>query len=267
MAGERGISERLGRHLLLAGQPDSAVDFLLSGARERRETSDYGPAQALLAMRDDALQSLAAGRRDPRWGEGWVLRARIHLHQGQLDEVFRWAGRAVTGGAESDWNRIRSEALRLLGDAARRRSLLASAGGLQRWLLGGMGLDALVHEVVVRPVIDIADFAQGAQPPRPDERGIAAAEMLEFFERYDEGKYGTDGGPLHDPCVIAYLLKPDLFKGRHCNVTVETASELTMGMTVVDWWRVTDRPKNARVLRDMDARGFFDLLTERVGRL
>ena len=48
--------------------------------------------------------------------------------------------------------------------------------------------------------------------------GIATAEMLEFFERFDEEKYGTDGGPLHDPCVIAYLLKPELFKGRNCNV-------------------------------------------------
>ena len=45
--------------------------------------------------------------------------------------------------------------------------------------------------------------------------GIAVAEMLEFFERFDESKYGTDGGPLHDPCVIAYLLKPELFSGRH----------------------------------------------------
>ncbi|HEY7910062.1 MAG TPA: NADH-quinone oxidoreductase subunit L [Thermomicrobiales bacterium] len=63
----------------------------------------------------------------------------------------------------------------LVSDPARRRNLLASSGGAQRWLLGGMGLDALVHEVVVRPVIDIADFAQGAQPPRPDERGIAVA--------------------------------------------------------------------------------------------
>ena len=125
--GERGVSERLGRHLLLAGQPDTAVDFLLRGARERRETSDYGAAQALLVLRDEALQTLAAGRRDPRWGEGWVLRARIHLHQGQLDEVFRWAGRAVTGGADEAWSQIRSESLRLLGDAARRRGDLSQA--------------------------------------------------------------------------------------------------------------------------------------------
>ena len=52
--------------------------------------------------------------------------------------------------------------------------------------------------------------------------GVATAEMLEFFERFDEQKYGTDGGPLHDPCVIAYLLKPELFEGRHCNVAIET---------------------------------------------
>lgn len=97
--------------------------------------------------------------------------------------------------------------------------------------------------------------------------GAATADMLEFFERFDEEKYGTDGGPLHDPCVIAYLLKPKLFKGRNCNVTVETASELTMGMTVIDWWGVTKRPKNAMVMRDIDHDAFFELLLERLGRL
>ncbi|MCF6100772.1 nucleoside hydrolase [Mesorhizobium muleiense] len=97
--------------------------------------------------------------------------------------------------------------------------------------------------------------------------GTATAEMLEFFERFDEAKYGTDGGPLHDPCVIAYLLKPELFRGRNCNVAVETASELTMGMTVIDWWGVTKRPSNAMVMRDIDHDALFALLLERLGRL
>jgi len=97
--------------------------------------------------------------------------------------------------------------------------------------------------------------------------GIAVAEMLEFFERFDEQKYGTDGGPLHDPCVIAWLLAPDLFRGRCCNVEVETISELTMGMTVADWWGVTGRPKNVTYMRDVDHDGFFRLLLERIGRL
>ena len=81
--------------------------------------------------------------------------------------------------------------------------------------------------------------------------------MLEFFERFDEEKYGSDGGPLHDPTVIAYLLKPELFGGRHCNVEIELQSELTVGMTVVDWWGVSGRTPNATVMRNVDADGFI----------
>ncbi|MEP7239644.1 MAG: nucleoside hydrolase [Devosia sp.] len=97
--------------------------------------------------------------------------------------------------------------------------------------------------------------------------GIATAQMLDFFERFDEAKYGWEGGPLHDPCVIAYLLKPDLFKGKHVNVTIETGSELTRGMTVVDWWGVTGRARNVNYLRSGDADGFYDLLVERLATL
>jgi purine nucleosidase len=97
--------------------------------------------------------------------------------------------------------------------------------------------------------------------------GRVAAEWADFFERFDVAKYGSDGGPLHDPTVIAYLIRPDLFTGRFINVEIETSSELTLGMTVADWWGVTARPKNAMFMGGVDAQGFFDLLTERLGRL
>ena len=95
---------------------------------------------------------------------------------------------------------------------------------------------------------------------------IAVAEMTDFFERFDKAKYGSEGAPLHDPCVIAYLLRPDLFSGRHVNVEIETVSPLTRGMTVADWWGVTDRAPNALFVGDLDANGFFALLTERLSR-
>lgn len=95
----------------------------------------------------------------------------------------------------------------------------------------------------------------------------AAAGWLEFFERFDEAKYGTDGGPLHDPNVIAWLLQPTLYESRTCNVQVETASELCLGMTVLDWWKVTERAPNANWVRNVDADGFFTLLTNRIARL
>lgn len=94
----------------------------------------------------------------------------------------------------------------------------------------------------------------------------AAHKMLAFFDRHDVQKYGSDGAPLHDPCTTAYLLKPELFTAKRCNLEVEIHAELTMGHTAVDFWHVTDRPKNVDWVYDVDDEGFFDLLTERLGR-
>lgn len=97
--------------------------------------------------------------------------------------------------------------------------------------------------------------------------GDCVAGMLNFFERFDVEKYGSAGGPLHDPTVIAYLLKPELFKGREVNVEIETESALTLGATVIDWWGVTDRKPNCLVMGDIDTTGFFKLLTDRISVL
>ena len=123
-----------------------------------------------------------------------------------------------------------------------------------------MPLDA-THKVLVTKPRNDALRAIG------NRVGIATAEMTDFFERFDKDKYGSTGAPLHDPCVTAYLIKPELFSGRHINVMIETTSELTLGMTVADWWGVTDRPANATFMNDVDAQGFFDLLTERLSIL
>lgn len=97
--------------------------------------------------------------------------------------------------------------------------------------------------------------------------GDATAGMLDFYDRWDIEKYGLPGGPLHDPTVIAYLLQPDLFDGKHVPLEVDIAPGPTLGMTVIDWWGVTDDEPNALVMNRIDADGFFDLLVERVGRL
>ena len=67
--------------------------------------------------------------------------------------------------------------------------------------------------------------------------------------------------------MIARLLRPALFGGREVNVAIETQSPLTLGMTVVDWWGVTGRKANVRLMNTVNASGFYDLLTERLARL
>lgn len=101
----------------------------------------------------------------------------------------------------------------------------------------------------------------------PNHSAAAVVAMLTFSERFDLDKYGSEGAPLHDPCVTAYLIRPELFSGRHVNVEIETASPLTIGMSVVDFWRVTKRAPNALFIREVDDAGFYDLLVERLARL
>ncbi|HEX6219855.1 MAG TPA: nucleoside hydrolase, partial [Acidimicrobiia bacterium] len=97
--------------------------------------------------------------------------------------------------------------------------------------------------------------------------GDAVAGMLDFYDRHDIDKYGLEGGPLHDPTVIAYLLSPGLFAGKEVAVRIETAPGPTQGMTLVDWWGVTDEEPNAMVMNEIDDDAFYDLLVELVGRL
>jgi purine nucleosidase len=122
-----------------------------------------------------------------------------------------------------------------------------------------MGLD-LTHQVITTP--DRRDRIRAID----NEAAQATAGMLDFYNRHDSAKYGFSGAPLHDPCTVAYLLRPELFEGKQCNLTVETESELTMGNTAVDFWHVTDRPKNVLWMHAANADGFYDLLEERLSR-
>lgn len=97
--------------------------------------------------------------------------------------------------------------------------------------------------------------------------GVATAEMLEFSETFDLKKYGWDGAPLHGPCVPAFMLKPEIFSGRQINVSVELNGTLTSGMTVADWWQITDLPRNVFYVRDGDDDAFYTLLTQSLGNL
>jgi len=122
-----------------------------------------------------------------------------------------------------------------------------------------MGLD-VTHQVLTTP--ERRDRIRAID----NDAARATVGMLDFYNRHDSVKYGINGAPLHDPCTVAYLLRPELFEGKLCNLSVETKSELTMGNTAVDFWHVTDRPKNVTWMHAADADGFYDLLVERLAR-
>jgi len=95
---------------------------------------------------------------------------------------------------------------------------------------------------------------------------ICVAGMLDFYGAQYIETFG-EGAPLHDPCVIAYILRPDLFTGQQMRVDIEISSPLTIGRTVCDVHARGGQAANANVLEIIDADGFFALLGERLARL
>lgn len=93
----------------------------------------------------------------------------------------------------------------------------------------------------------------------------AVVDMLSYYHRPDAIlEPGVEGGVLHDPNVIAYLLNPDLYKGRNVHVDIDVSPTIMAGRSTVDWYGKLKLPPNAYVINEIDANGFFELLTERL---
>jgi tetratricopeptide (TPR) repeat protein len=132
-----GVSaERLGQHLLEAGSPAQAVDWLLRGADARSRSGGPAAGLRLLALADTAMTHAGLPADDPRWGAFYLRFARAYLLLGELREVAVWAERARAAGQRHRWARVEAEALALLGESAlcsldldRAERLLLEAGG------------------------------------------------------------------------------------------------------------------------------------------
>ena len=122
-----------------------------------------------------------------------------------------------------------------------------------------MGLD-VTHQVRSDPARTAAIAAIDTAAAR------ATHNLLEFSNALERDIVGGTGAPIHDPCVIAYLLAPELFTLRPCQLQVETASPLTVGHTAVEF-RLRD-PAAARILwaTHADADGVFALLNDLLAR-
>jgi len=112
----------------------------------------------------------------------------------------------------------------------------------------------LTHQAIATPE-RLAPIAQLNTPV-----GNAVINLLTHYSRHDMTTYGFAGAPLHDPCVIAYLLDPTLFTTRFVHIAVETQGEATIGRTIADFWQLTNQPPNVNLVDSINVDGFYQLL-------
>ncbi|MEO9339637.1 nucleoside hydrolase [Mesorhizobium sp. SB112] len=122
-----------------------------------------------------------------------------------------------------------------------------------------LSLDA-THQVILKPE-HVAKFAAAS-----GRISQTLSELMAFWDRNDVARYGSRGGPLHDPLVVAYLLAPELFETQKARIFVEHESELCMGQTIADWYGKSGLEPNAEIVTKVDAQGVIDLFLDRLSR-
>ena len=123
-----------------------------------------------------------------------------------------------------------------------------------------MGLD-VTHKV------NVNDKIIQSIKTNNNKASIFFADLMEFYSKFHRGLYESDESPLHDPCVIAYLINNELFEGKMVHVQVEEESKLTRGETVVDWLGVKRLTPNCNVITEANSEMFFEILKKELAKL
>jgi len=122
------------------------------------------------------------------------------------------------------------------------------------------GLD-VTHKVNVNDAI-INDIKSNY-----NKSSILFVNLMNFYSKTHKKIFEINESPLHDPCVIGYLIDENIFSGKFVNVQVEENSILTRGKTVTDWVKVTDREPNCHVMINANADKFFSILKSELKKL
>ena len=116
------------------------------------------------------------------------------------------------------------------------------------------GLD-VTHKAMIMPdEMELLRTLGGKVP-------LLAAELMDFYFGYHKAQ-GLDGSPLHDPCAVAYIIKPELFVTKPFHIEIECHGKFTTGMTLADRRPWSDSAPNADVCLDIDRKGFIDLIVK-----
>lgn len=85
-------------------------------------------------------------------------------------------------------------------------------------------------------------------------------DMMAHFCRTQKEIFGYEGGPLHDPLTIAYLIDPGVIQTQKMNVRIDIRSEQSRGRTNCDRFDYLHLPQNADVAVGVDPERFWNII-------
>ncbi len=169
------------------------------------------------------------------------------------DIVERVAGISLMGGAVGPGNVTPTAEFNIWADPHAAQIVFAAGAPLVR--MAGLNL---THQLCVGPTETAALQAHGGTVP------TFVAGLFEFYLAGYRERAGLEAAPMHDPCAVLAVTRPDLFTFGVRHVDVETEGSLTRGMTVVDERPGTDASPNCEVAYSLNADAALALIVDAV---
>lgn len=90
--------------------------------------------------------------------------------------------------------------------------------------------------------------------------GQLFVDLMTFFSKTQKEVYGWEGGPLHDPVTIAYLIDPTVLTLKEMYTEIDIRSTQSYGRTNCDFFHYSDKKPNSFVAIDIDTPKFWDIV-------
>ncbi|MDQ6918202.1 MAG: nucleoside hydrolase [Candidatus Dormibacteraeota bacterium] len=227
--GEKGLEGHTWREPTVATVSDHAVDLII-------DLVLAAPGEITLVPTGPVTNIALALRKEPR------IASRVR-------EVV------LMGGAWSRGNMTPAAEFNTYVDPE--AAAIVFAGG---WPVTMIGLEVTELAVATEEVFERIDAV--ASPVAQ-----AVSGMLRFYQAQQQREVGIAAPPVHDPCAVARVARPELVETRDAYIEVELAGRLTTGMTVTDFRPAAGRPFNAKAGTGLEVIGFWDLFIDALARV
>lgn len=144
--------------------------------------------------------------------------------------------------------------------AAAEFNILADAEAAHIVFTAGRPVVMLGLDVTRKVSVDLARVERYEKEFAGNTAAKLFCDLMRFFCKTQKEYFGLDAGPLHDPCTVAYLIEPSLYRLNEMHVDVELRATQSYGRTNCDYFQKTGQEPNVAVAVDVDAEGYFRLL-------
>lgn len=95
-----------------------------------------------------------------------------------------------------------------------------------------------------------------------NKAGKLFADLMQYFCMTQKKVFGWEGGPLHDPTTIAYLIDPSCIETKGMFSEVEIRSEKCYGRTLCDYFGITGKTPNSKVAVKLDVEKYWNIVED-----